>query len=64
MQVVELKPDWAKGYSRVGAAHLGLGDADAAIKTYEKGVPAALMLNFCWGRGGIAKVSHAGLLFF
>eukprot|EP00884_Botryococcus_braunii_P003465 jgi/Botrbrau1/13119/Bobra.0187s0076.1 len=37
-KVLELKPDWAKGYSRVGAAQLGLRNIDAAIKTYEKGL--------------------------
>ncbi|XP_072989022.1 hsp70-Hsp90 organizing protein-like [Typha latifolia] len=37
-KTVELKPDWAKGYSRLGAAHLGLGDAPAAIAAYEKGL--------------------------
>ena len=37
IQVVELKPDWPKGYSRVGAAAYGAGDYDAAIEAYEKG---------------------------
>ncbi|TVU29034.1 hypothetical protein EJB05_20576 [Eragrostis curvula] len=37
-KTVELKPDWAKGYSRLGAAHLGLGDASSAVAAYEKGL--------------------------
>ncbi|KAL6911899.1 hypothetical protein ACP4OV_000704 [Aristida adscensionis] len=37
-KTVELRPDWAKGYSRLGAAHLGLGDAAAAVAAYEKGL--------------------------
>ncbi|URE39442.1 Heat shock protein [Musa troglodytarum] len=37
-RTVELKPDWAKGYGRLGAAHLGLGDAGQAVSAYEKGL--------------------------
>ncbi|KAK3158587.1 hypothetical protein QOZ80_2AG0139090 [Eleusine coracana subsp. coracana] len=37
-KTVELKPDWAKGYSRLGAANLGLGDAASAVAAYEKGL--------------------------
>ncbi|XP_006648881.2 hsp70-Hsp90 organizing protein [Oryza brachyantha] len=37
-KTVELKPDWAKGYSRLGAAHLGLADAASAVAAYEKGL--------------------------
>jgi stress-induced-phosphoprotein 1 len=37
-KTVDLKPDWAKGYSRLGAAHLGLGDAASAVAAYEKGL--------------------------
>ena len=36
-KVVELKPDWPKGYSRVGAAALGAEHYDEAIAAYEKG---------------------------
>lgn len=39
-QVVEIKPDWPKGYSRVGAAAIGAQDYDAAIAAYEKGAHA------------------------
>jgi hypothetical protein len=37
MQCVELKPDWAKGYSRLGAAYYGLQEWEDAIKAYEDG---------------------------
>lgn len=36
-QCVELKPDWAKGYSRLGAAHHGLGNFQDAVQALEKG---------------------------
>ncbi|GLC51021.1 hypothetical protein PLESTB_000457400 [Pleodorina starrii] len=35
---VELKPDWAKGYSRLGAAYYGLSDFEEAAEAYEKGL--------------------------
>ncbi|KAG2448193.1 hypothetical protein HYH02_006778 [Chlamydomonas schloesseri] len=35
---VSLKPDWAKGYSRLGAAYHGLGEYPEAIKAYEDGL--------------------------
>mmetsp|Transcript_2032 Transcript_2032/g.3172 ORF Transcript_2032/g.3172 Transcript_2032/m.3172 type:complete len:580 (+) Transcript_2032:75-1814(+) len=35
---VELKPEWAKGYSRLGAALHGLGEYDEAIQAYEGGL--------------------------
>ena len=34
---MELKPDWPKGYSRLGAAHSGLKQWDDAVEAYEKG---------------------------
>jgi stress-induced-phosphoprotein 1 len=37
-RTVALKLDWAKGYSRLGAAHLGLGDHAKAVEAYEKGL--------------------------
>ncbi len=37
LQVVELKPDWGKGYSRLGAAHHGLQHLDEAVNAYQKG---------------------------
>ena len=38
-QVVEIKPDWPKGYSRLGAAAIGMGDTERAKAAYEKGMP-------------------------
>ena len=38
-QVVEIKPEWPKGYSRLGAAAIGMGDTERAKAAYEKGVP-------------------------
>ena len=35
--MVELKPDWPKGYSRLGAAHSGLKQWDDAVEAYGKG---------------------------
>ena len=37
LQVVEMKPDWPKGYSRLGAAAIGLGETEKAKAAYEKG---------------------------
>ncbi len=37
-QCVSLKPDWGKGYSRLGAAFFGLEDWQEAIKAYEQGL--------------------------
>ncbi|KAE8771045.1 Heat shock protein STI [Hordeum vulgare] len=37
-RTVALSPDWAKGYSRLGAARLGLDDAAGAVEAYEKGL--------------------------
>ena len=36
-QVVEIKPDWPKGYSRLGGALAGLRQWDEAKTAYEKG---------------------------
>eukprot|EP00798_Chlamydomonas_sp_ICE-L_P028061 gene28061-31164_t len=35
---VDLKPDWGKGYSRLGAAHHGLAQWDLSIAAFEKGL--------------------------
>ena len=40
--MVELKPDWPKGYSRVGAAACGARDFSRAISAYEKGAASIL----------------------
>lgn len=37
-KTTELKPDWAKGWSRKGAALHGKGDYDGAVEAYEKGL--------------------------
>eukprot|EP00887_Chlorella_sp_A99_P005251 scaffold1.g5251.t1 len=37
-KVVELRPDWPKGYSRVGAAAHGLRKYDEAVEAYTKGL--------------------------
>jgi stress-induced-phosphoprotein 1 len=37
-KTVELKPDWAKGYSRLGAALFGKGNHDESVGAYEKGL--------------------------
>ena len=46
-KVVELKPDWPKGYSRVGAAALGAQKYDEAIAAYEKGAICRLSSYAC-----------------
>uniref|UniRef100_A0A7S1NNF9 STI1 domain-containing protein n=1 Tax=Eutreptiella gymnastica TaxID=73025 RepID=A0A7S1NNF9_9EUGL len=38
IKVTEIKPDWAKGWSRKGAALHGKGDYDGAIEAYAKGL--------------------------
>ncbi|KAL2607811.1 hypothetical protein R1flu_026384 [Riccia fluitans] len=37
-KTVELKPDWGKGYSRLGAAYIGLGNHEEAANAYKKGL--------------------------
>jgi len=37
-QCVALKPDWGKGYSRLGAAFFGLGEFLEAAEAYEQGL--------------------------
>ena len=34
---VALKPDWAKGYSRLGAAYFGLEEWEGAVNAYKQG---------------------------
>ncbi|CAN7096666.1 unnamed protein product [Brassica rapa subsp. narinosa] len=38
IKTVDLKPDWAKGYSRLGAAHWGLKQFQEAAAAYTKGL--------------------------
>ncbi|OXB43028.1 hypothetical protein B1J92_H08195g [Nakaseomyces glabratus] len=35
-ECVKINPTWSKGYNRLGAAHLGLGDLDEAEGSYKK----------------------------
>eukprot|EP00397_Hematodinium_sp_SG-2012_P007918 GEMP01007969.1.p1 GENE.GEMP01007969.1~~GEMP01007969.1.p1 ORF type:complete len:739 (+),score=189.29 GEMP01007969.1:68-2284(+) len=35
---IDLSPDWAKGYSRLGSALVGNGEISRAIETFEKGL--------------------------
>lgn len=37
VQCVDLKPDWPKGYSRLGGALYGKGSPEEAVKAYQKG---------------------------
>ncbi|KAL1559750.1 Hsp70-Hsp90 organizing protein 2 [Salvia divinorum] len=37
-KTVELKADWGKGYSRLGAAHIGLQSYNDAVSAYRKGL--------------------------
>ena len=37
-KTVQLKPDWPKGYFRLGEAHFGLGHFDEAVAAYTKGL--------------------------
>ena len=37
-KTTEIKPDWAKGWGRKGAAQHGVGDLVAAIDAYEEAV--------------------------
>ena len=42
---MELKRDWAKGYSRLGAAYYGLEQWEEAIKAYEDGEACACCIH-------------------
>ncbi len=48
IQVVELKPDWPKGYSRLGAAAIGLGETEKAKSAYEKGAQPQPTVASAW----------------
>ncbi|KAI5780102.1 hypothetical protein EDC01DRAFT_633564 [Geopyxis carbonaria] len=54
---IELKPDWAKGYSRKGAAHHGLGDLIGACDAYEECLK--LDPNNAQAKSGLASVNEA-----
>jgi hypothetical protein len=51
LQCVDLKPDWAKGYSRLGAAYYGLQDWEQAIKAYENGEGQLQVVSLCRALG-------------
>ncbi|KAI6250964.1 Heat shock protein sti1 [Erysiphe necator] len=55
--VTTIKPDWAKGWGRVGAAKHGLGDLDGARIAYEKGL--AIDSNNAQIKSGLASVKRA-----
>ncbi len=54
---VDLKPDWAKGYSRKGLAEFHLGKLGEAEKTYEAGLKLAPQDGPL--KEGMAKVKSA-----
>ena len=57
-QVVELKPDWPKGYSRLGAARQGLKQWDEAATAYEKG----MVLPACYAQQAGVSYGRARVL--
>lgn len=56
-KTVELKPDWAKGYSRQGAAFHGSGDLVSAVDAYEQALK--LDPNNAQAKSGLASVRRA-----
>ena len=67
-KTVQLKPDWPKGYFRLGEAHFGLGHFDEAVaaytkglavKTYTKGLECDPYDEGLRLRAGLAKVQSA-----
>lgn len=55
--VTKFKPDWAKGWGRVGAAKHGLGDLVGAREAYEKGL--AIDSNNAQIKSGLSSVIRA-----
>ncbi|TQS36642.1 hypothetical protein Golomagni_02901 [Golovinomyces magnicellulatus] len=55
--VTKLKPDWSKGWGRVGAAKHGLGDLIGAREAYEKGLK--IDSNNAQIKSGLASVNRA-----
>ena len=41
--MVDIKPEWPKGYSRLGAANVGLGNWDDAVEAYKRGAPTEII---------------------
>ena len=56
-KVTEIKPDWAKGWGRKGAAKHGLGDLIGALDAYEEGLK--LDPNNAQNKSGLASVQRA-----
>lgn len=56
-KVTEIKPDWAKGWGRKGAAMHGLGDLLGANDAYEEGLK--LDANNAQNKSGLAAVKRA-----
>ncbi|CAG8980559.1 hypothetical protein HYALB_00002557 [Hymenoscyphus albidus] len=56
-KVTEIKPDWAKGWGRKGAASHGLGDLMGAYEAYEEG--SKLDPNNATNKSGLASVKRA-----
>lgn len=56
-KVTEIKPDWAKGWGRKGAALHGQGDLVKALDAYEEGLK--LDPNNAQNKSGLANVNRA-----
>lgn len=56
-KVTEIKPDWAKGWGRKGAALHGLGELLGANDAYEEGLK--LDPNNAQNKSGLASVKRA-----
>jgi stress-induced-phosphoprotein 1 len=56
-KTTEIKPDWAKGWGRKGAAMHGLGDLLGAHDAYEEGLK--LDPNNAQNKSGLASVDRA-----
>lgn len=56
-KVTEIKPDWAKGWGRKGAALHGQGDLVGALDAYEEGLK--LDPNNAQNKSGLASVKRA-----
>jgi stress-induced-phosphoprotein 1 len=56
-KVTEIKPDWAKGWGRKGAAMHGLGDLVGALDAYDEGLK--LDKNNAQNQAGLASVKRA-----
>ena len=57
--MIELKPDFVKGYGRKGAALFGKGEFDLAKKAYEDGLKVDGSNETC--KNGVQAVSYTHL---